>query len=139
MIEKRWQYVNFKLGAFAEQQRKIIEEKESLVEVQIHLLASSTKADQISSYYKWNSRRNAQLTRLFNNQSDHIILLVPSDQNLDWWLDAVTAMPSNWKKPIIHIFRPVNPHLHSVCSSNNCRKTLKYISDSPRNSFPLLS
>ncbi len=43
MIDKRWKFVNFKLGSFAENQRRLIEESmrtSKKPDVEIHILAS---------------------------------------------------------------------------------------------------
>lgn len=70
MIDKRWKFVKFKLGSFAENQRRLVADnmqRNFRPEVEIHILASNSNPDELQTYYKWNERKKAQLTRLYNN------------------------------------------------------------------------
>lgn len=57
MINKRWKFVNFKYGSFAENQRRLLADnmdKNFRPEVEIHILASNSSASELQTYYKWN-------------------------------------------------------------------------------------
>ena len=78
MISKRWKYIYFKLGSFSENQRRLVAESlQNSVHpgVEIHILASCSVGEDMTTFYKWRERLKAQLTRLYNNESDHIILI----------------------------------------------------------------
>ena len=77
------------------------------------------KEEEKGSWYKWEQRLQAQLTRLCNNHSDHIVLLILYNWDVDWWLEFVADMPSSWKQPTIHVFTCVlTPVMQSLNHSN---------------------
>jgi hypothetical protein len=106
MLNKRWEYLNFKLGAFAEIQRRATEVG-TRPDVEIHLIASDLTPPSTSSYYQWQERSSAHLMRLYNNESDHLILLHHREIDLTPWLEDIEATPSSWKKPNIHLIESV--------------------------------
>jgi hypothetical protein len=110
MVNKRWKFLNFRLGSFAENQRRLVADnmhRNFRPEVEIHILASNATPAQLQTYYKWNERKKAQLTRLYNNECDHLILILSREDSLDHWLEDIQNAPSNWKKPRIHLFYAV--------------------------------
>lgn len=135
MIDKRWKYVKFKLGSFAENQRRLVADnmqRNFRPEVEIHILASNSTPEELQTYYKWHERKKAQLTRLYNNESDHIILIVNREENLEHWLEDIRSAPSNWKKPRIHVFSAVSFHLSSRYPTPASRSTRTSTSDCSR-------
>ena len=126
MIDKRWKFVKFKLGSFAENQRRLVADnmqRNFRPEVEIHILASSASPEELQTYYKWNERKKAQLTRLYNNESDHIILILSREESLEHWLEDIRNAPSSWKKPRIHVFAAVSTALFSRCPTPTSRST----------------
>lgn len=110
MIEKRWKYVNFKLGSFTENQRRLVADNPHPVkpDVEIHILASAASPEELQTCYKWRERKKVQLTRLYNNEADHMILLINREEDLTYWLSDIENMASSWKKPIVHVFTSVS-------------------------------
>ena len=45
--------------------------------------------------------------RLYNNEADHIVLIVPNYMDLSEFIEEVQEMASTWKKPQIHVIHSV--------------------------------
>ena len=76
MLDRRWGYLTFKLGAFAESQRRAMELAAAKPEVEVHLISSDRREPELNTFYKWRERRMTHLLRLYNNEADHMILIV---------------------------------------------------------------
>ena len=107
MLDRRWGYLTFKLAAFAESQRRAMELSEARPEVQVHLITSDIKPNEQKTFYKCRQRRMSHLMRLYNNEADHIVLIVPNYMDLSEFIEEVQEMASTWKKPQIHVIHSV--------------------------------
>ena len=115
MAGKRLDILQFKLGSFAENQRRYLEEASEEGEsanhhsfrVQFHipLIADSTWENQ-RSYYKLSCRNNIQLTRLFTSNPEYLIFLTNQEQfDIEPWLKIVRKLPG---------YHPFTEVLHCV-------------------------
>ena len=88
-----------------------MEEAHPHYDVEIHLLTSQLNQKELSTYYKYKERKMASLMRLYSNEADHLILLHDKSMDFSWWIEQIEEMPSNWKKPSLHIIQTVSNDL----------------------------
>jgi hypothetical protein len=71
----------------------------------------------------------SQLLRLYNNEADHIILLHDGSIDCQDWVREIEDMPTNWKKPAIHLIQAVRMLVCRVLVLKEWRRQQISISD----------